>query len=396
MKWLEDRLEIQINSADMMLVLKNLNRQGVYLEEITWIDPLTITGSVLHRDLPAIKQILSSRGDSYTIRRRYGVRNIIRKFWKRPVLSVGVCLLLAIVVTLPTRILFVRVEGNQTVADNLIIESAAKHGIYFGASREKIRSERIKNVLLQELPDLQWIGVNTAGAVAVIQVEERHSNEQPETEGVSYTNIIARKDGIIYSGTVLSGNALFSVGEAVKAGQTLVSGYTDHGLKIVISNAEAEIYAQTKENITLVYPTGYLTKTATSGSMKRYSLQIGKNFINLYKDSGISPIGCDKMYVEKKMVLPGGFTLPISLWVEQITLRKMAVQTAGNTVEHAFLEKLSDSYILQHTVAGEILSRHSTFEAQDGRIEVSSQYICLEMIGQKQNQEFIDYYGENS
>ena len=81
---------------------------------------------------------------------------------------IGLCLLLLLVCILPTRVLFMRVEGNESIPENLILEAAEDCGIRFGASRSAVRSEKVKNGILSRISELQWVGVNTKGCIAVI------------------------------------------------------------------------------------------------------------------------------------------------------------------------------------------------------------------------------------
>ena len=43
-----------------------------------------------------------------------------------------------------------------------------------------IRSEKVKNSLLQRIPQLQWAGINTDGCVAVISVREKTAIKNSE------------------------------------------------------------------------------------------------------------------------------------------------------------------------------------------------------------------------
>ena len=88
----------------------------------------------------------------------------------RPVLLAGLGILFLLAMYLPSRVLFIRVEGNMQIPDRQILAAAEECGIRFGASRREVRSEKVKNALLSSVPQLQWAGVNTAGCVATISV----------------------------------------------------------------------------------------------------------------------------------------------------------------------------------------------------------------------------------
>ena len=135
----------------------------------------------------------------------------------RPVLLGGMGLLLAASLYLPSRVLFIRVEGNSVVDTREILAAAEACGIRFGASRREVRSEKVKNNLLEKVPDLQWAGVNTAGCVATISVRERQITAEEQAEE-AVTHLVAARDGYIVSTTVTQGTPLVQVGQTVRAG----------------------------------------------------------------------------------------------------------------------------------------------------------------------------------
>ena len=114
--------------------------------------------------------------------------------------------------------------------------------------------------------------------------------KKEEVSGI--TSIVALRDGVISDLTVVQGNGVCQVGQAVKKGQLLVSGYTDVGLTIKATQAKAEIYAQTLRNIQMITPSPTSLRGEVSGKKTRYALRIGKKLIKLYKDSGISDGSC--------------------------------------------------------------------------------------------------------
>jgi sporulation protein YqfD len=304
------------------------------------------------------------------------MKNLLR----RPVLVIGLCLLAFLALYLPSRVLFIQVEGNNLIPAKLIMEQAQKYGVTFGANRREIRSEQVKNGLLGAIPQLQWVGVTTEGCVAKIHVRER---SEPELSGQNFavTSIVASRDGVIKSFTAHRGSALCKVGQAVTKGQVLISGYTDCGLSIRADQAEGEIMAQTNRQISAVTPDFQLTKGSIIRSEKKFSLIIGKNRINFYKDSGILDTTCVKMYSENYMTLPGSFYLPVILLTEEWIYYDL---TESETVDaETVLLDFADRYLASQMIAGQILHRS---EAVDGNV-LEGEYACLEMIGQVRYEE---------
>lgn len=371
---------VEITSADISAVLTALVESNIVLHHVQIVSDLTARMVVSRHDFKRLKAILRRRGEVDHIVRRSGIYWGMKNLLRRPILIIGLSLLAFLALYLPSRVLFIQVEGNNLIPAKLVMEQAQKYGVTFGANRREIRSERVKNGLLGAIPQLQWVGVTTEGCVARIHVRERSEPEQPQ-QSFAVTSIVASRDGVIKSFTAHRGSALCKVGQAVTKGQVLISGYTDCGLSIRADRAEGEIMAQTNRQISAVTPDFQLTKGSIIRSEKKFSLIIGKNRINFYKDSGILDTTCVKMYSENYMTLPGSFYLPVILLTEEWIYYDL---TESETVDaETVLLDFADRYLASQMIAGQILHRSETV---DGNV-LEGEYACLEMIGQVRYEE---------
>ena len=379
---------LEIIAADPAFVLSALYGQGIPLTDIRFVDELTVHLQVKRQYAKRVIAYVEKRGEKCKILSQKGL------FWrfygliKRPVLLGGLTFYLLLNVFLPTRIYFFCVEGNQNVPDNLILELASQCGLSFGTERREVRSEKVKNALLGAVPELEWVGINTAGCVATISVRERQTDEEvQQPQGVS--SIVASRDGVVQELTVTGGSAACKPGQAVRAGQVLISGYTDCGLSIRAERAKGEIYATTNRDLTFVMPENSQERGTTTATKKNYSVIIGKNRINFFQGSGILDTSCVKMYEENYLTLPGGFQLPIAIVTETCIYSEKIIPTATPEESSYTMSSLAQSYLRSQMVAGKILTKQEAFSQQDGRICLVGQYECLEMIGRERNEEII-------
>ena len=326
--------------------------------------------------------------------RRGGLYWAFKGFLRRPVLLIGLMIFIALAMYLPSRVLFIQVEGNTTIPTRLILEKSEECGITFGASRRNVRSEKMKNALLEAIPELQWAGINTSGCVATITVRERSiKDDQGVSKGVG--SIVAIRDGVIAECTVTKGTPACKVGQAVKAGEVLVSGYTDCGFCIKATKAEGEVYAFTQRELTVSTPENWQIRGAETRQVKKYAVIIGKNRINFYKDSGILDDRCDKMYKESYITLPGGFQLPVILVTEVWTYHTNDEITLDQERAAATLSNFAQTYLAQHMIAGRILMETENISSEDGTFYLQGNYACHEMIGQVRSEEIIKPDGNN-
>ncbi len=382
---LSGTLLVEVTSAEPERTLNAILQAKISVYHVSQQAELTWCFTIHRKDRKRLESLIRQTGGDLVIRKRQGLYWQIRKLYHRPVLVVLAVLLLSSSVFLPTRILFVRTEGNQQIPAGQILSAAESCGIGFGASRKQVRSEKVKNALLAQLPQLQWAGINTSGCTAVISVRER-TEETGEPEK-PFSNLIATQDGYILSQVILKGTPMFTPGESVMKGQILVSGYTDCGICIRAGRAEGEILAQTARNLTAVMPKACGAVGEIKGRNCQISLLIRKKRINLWKNSRISDTVCGRMYEEYFVSLPGGFRLPIAICIDQY----LEYETSESQIpEEAALEQLqsfSDRYLLQQTVAGQILKKQQRLLDQEGVYRLQSRYTCTEMIGREQEEQ---------
>ena len=385
---LNGMVTFQITSADPAGVLSVLYRRGIPMENVQFVDELTVHFQVQRQHRNAVVTYVEKRGDQWKILSRRGIFWRLQSLMKRPVLVSGLLIFLLLTLFLPTRIYFLRVEGNLVVPEKYILELASQCGICFGAERREVRSEKVKNALLSAIPQLEWVGINTSGCVATISVRERKSGEDAQSpQGVS--SIVAIRDGVVQEVTVTGGSAVCKPGQAVRAGQVLISGYTDCGLSIRAERAKGEIYATTNRRLSFFMQETDTQRGQPTSKEQKYGLIIGKKRINFYEDSGNLDTSCVKMYEENYVTLPGGFQLPIAIVTETWIEYEDSTPTATFEESSQTLSKLAQTYLSGQMVAGRILSKDEIFSQQDGVFLLDVEYGCFEMIGRERNEEII-------
>ena len=380
---------MELTSADIPGALDAVTNEGIILADLNYTTALSVRFRVRRQDAARVQSISEKRGDTLKMIRRLGLYWRVRNLGRHWVLVSGLIFLLILTVWLPTRVFFFRVEGNEKLHSKQILEEAARCGIYFGAERSVVRSERLKNSLLEAIPQLQWAAVNTEGCVAVITVEERQLPEDGKT--LEAGSLVAIRDGIVLEVTAVRGTAMVKPGQAVRAGDVLISGYTDCGGVILHQGADGEVYGRTLHQITAKTPDRRQVRGDCYDKKQKIALVIGKKRINFYEDSGILDTGCVKMYAEYYLTLPGGLTLPVKLLVEtQIRYDLSEDQPDPGNLE-SLLSEQAKHYLQTQMIAGSVLSARAFM---DGCC-YSGEFVCHEMIGRMVYEEIITDYGED-
>lgn len=384
-------VEIKMLSADPEGCLDAFRQAGVSLHHIAFEDPLTVCFRVSHREYPLCRRISRKRCCELKICGYLGWHWTARRFLRRPVLVLVAGMLLALTVFLSGRVLFVEVEGNSTIPDRAVLEAAEACGIRFGAVRREVRSEKMKNRLLQKLPQLQWAGINTSGCRAVISVRERQEEERDSvSEGLRY--VVARRDGVITSCVVTKGNGLCAPGQAVTEGQVLISPYTDCGISLRVSDVRGEIFARTRHSQRAIAPLERRTRQGIGRTRRKITLLIGKKRINFCKGSGIWDGTCDRMYQEYYLTLPGGFRLPAGIAVESVTMWETVDMCLTPDGIKTAVAQYARGQLAAGMICGEILESDLSFRQDPAFLSMDGIYVCSEMIGREITQKI----GENN
>ena len=172
-----------------------------------------------------------------------------------------------------------------------------------------------------------------------------------------------------------TGSSLVTVGQAVREGQILISGSTDLGITTRVDRAEGEVYGLTRRTVEAVLPEKTVQRQETGQVVRKYSLLIGKKYVNFSNDSGILYRTCVKMRTVKYLTLPGGFQLPVALVTD--TYQRCETEEIFREMDQQALEDQARRYVRQQMRSGTILREDSQFTESI----LTVNYECREMIG---------------
>lgn len=372
-------LKISVICPEPESFLWELSKKGITTYDVSRPEGLTLVFNVDSNHWPTLKSVAEKMGCEWKILGRFGMRYFARKLLSRRMLLFGLAFLLFLSIFSSGRIFSVRVEGNDVIPSALIIEAAEAAGLSFGANAGAVRSEELKNRLLEQIDSLEWVGVNTSGCVATIRVRERKRESQPKTAPVGH--IVAAVDGIVDQANVTAGTLLCKIGESVKNGQILITGLQDLGICTRAVAAEGEIYGITRRELQAVLPAEQAKAEPTGQMFEKYSLIIGKKRINLSSDSGILMPGCGKMTERKSLCLFGGITLPVGWTVERYQPAQICKQEREPNASRSILEEACQRYLRAAMISGRVLSCDMYEEDTEDHLFLTAVYDCREMIG---------------
>ena len=373
---------LQVTGASPEWCLQRLAKARVPFHFCGKPDAFTAGIWILRRDEARVTRLVRAAGCECHVEERGGFPAIFGGLQRRLWLPVLLLAAAAAAVIVPKFVFFYTVEGNETVPSAQILRELQELGVGFGTYGPSIKPQELKNQMLLRIPKLQWLTVQQSGMRAVVVVRERPEKE-PVLDRRSPVNVVAARAGVLTRVQAEAGNCLCAPGQAVSAGELLVSAYTDFGFKTQVTAARAEIYAETIRRATCVLPQHRSVKEAKTARRSAVSLLVGRRRITLF-GGGIPEKPCEKETKTYWLTLPGGFSLPLGIAITGIyeyDTKDEILQEAS--VQQSLLGQIQ-TRAQRDMIAGTILDSRCRIQTADGCIRLCATLRCEEMIARMQ------------
>lgn len=317
---------------------------------------------------------------AFTVRivRRRGAPFFLWRIRRRYVLLAGMALCLLLIGVSTLFVWQIDVVGNETVASSEILAALREQGVDIGVCVLDIPQRQVANRMLLELPKLSFITLNTHGSRIEVIVREKVPKPDIYDPDVP-TAVEAGKTGIIEEMTVLEGWAVKAPGDAVEAGEEIISAYVPVGNGAVV-HAAGRVTARTLYEKSAKMPLVKYVKEYTGEKKVKRAVILGGKRINLYFSGGNPYDSCDKITVYERLTLPGGSALPVTLTkVTYEEYRLIRTEFDKDEAERTLESELL--YELEREIGdGSVVNREFETSVADGVMTVTLRAECLEEI----------------
>ena len=366
-------------------------QNGVGFWGLVWLDGQTLELKVARRDARRVRTLAEKVGCEASAKGRKGVPFFLADFRRRYALVIGLVLSLAAAGFLSRFILTVEVSGNETVPSAVILAELSRQGVRPGAYGPGLDLRRISQEALRRIDGLSWMSVNLHGTRAEVLVRERSPAPELRDE-TTPAHIVAAADGILEDMEVLEGQALFREGQAVLAGEVVISGVVDlkepqyatvdAGQRLV--HARGNVWASTYRTLSACIPLEADAKAYTGEEETVWGLTVLGHTFNFFGKGSISTAGYDKMTTTHILTLPGGREMPLALTETEYR----AYETQSAAIETAAAQALLEERLLERLEEligedGSVLSTVFSVREGDGLLTVTLKARCREQIGRE-------------
>lgn len=215
-----------------------------------------------------------------------GLPFYLKKKKRRWLFPIGLVLGAIFLFVLSQFIWKIDVEGNVRYTDDMLYRFLEEQEITFGTLKSSIYAAGLEEAVRDQFSEITWVSVQISGTRMMIMVKE---DDQPKTEVMETDpcHIVSTQEGIVTSIVVRAGETTVKAGDAITAGQILISGevkLTDDGKNVIDVqqvHADGEIYASVSYQYSDRFSLSHGIRTYDGTEAKRYSLVFGNNRISL-------------------------------------------------------------------------------------------------------------------
>ncbi len=384
-RWLhfaEGTVRVQIEAVFPERVMNLMSSHALRFWDVRWESELEFICTMSRRDFKRLRVLTEHQPCRIAVERRRGIPYLAGRAKRRGALVLTL-LLAALVLFFGSFCVWdFEVEGEAGVSEEKILRVLASHGVELGVLAGEIDSEKLRNEVLLELPELSWIAVNVKGFKAYVQVRPRIHAPAVVKEGET-VNIVARRDAVVQKVEPLWGEAVVLSGMTVKEGDLLISGVSHRGgQEVQMLSAAGRVEGRTWYTLRTEVPLTVEEKRYTGEEETAFSLVLGNQRIKIWGNSRYKTAKYDKITHRTKWDLWGLLPLPITTVRETLLFYETEAVSVPPERQQEKAAALLEEYLAECLEAGEgrVLAKLVTATPRQERLQVTLRAECLEQI----------------
>ncbi len=338
-----------------------------------------------------LARICEARGIVLRTEEGRGLPPLLWRYRKRAGIAVGVVLAVMLLVLSGRFVWDVRVSGNSSMTAGEVIAELDACGFGVGSYIPTLKTEELETSVLIASDRISWISIYMDGTVAKVQIVEHKDPSEQEENSSRPANLIAAVDGQIEFVQLYRGNCVVSVGQAVRAGELLVSGVYDSAVEgYRYTRAAGKVMARTEKCFTVEIPLSYEEKVYGEAECQSIVMNFFDFSLKIFKNTGNNGGACDIIKERKSPSLFGVSDLPLSFDV--VTLQPYTLQPATRTHEEALELAYGELETYLSALSGDVqlLRKDVTTEITENALTLTCTLSCIENIAVQSEFEVIE------
>ncbi len=339
----------------------------------------------------ALRPLCRRCGVRLRVRKRGGLPFRLRQLRKRPGLLAGAALAAGLFWFLSGFVWGVEFTGCERTPVNQLAQCARKNGVYLGVRKRELAPRSAANAILNDMPQLSWVSVNTGGCFVQVAVKEGTAKPEPE-KSRELSNMVAAREGEVVHIEAQQGRPEVKLGQVVVKGQLLIAGlyqevpdpYGPQPDKLyqVAGAARGKVIAETYREFTVQAEGAVQEPQEVGREVRLWAEAFG---LRLPLGLWSRPEGEVRTWREESRATLLGVELPLALERETVVRLERRERTlTKEQLKTAALLKLREAQRAALGEEGSVLHETLDFTFAEGRCILSAQCRCRENIGEVQ------------
>ena len=371
---------LQIEGISIARFLKRLTENGVRVEELRRVGPLSVRFRMPANRFFELRKWKKGLPLKIRIVGRSGPAFAVKKLLRRPVLWIGTLVLFAALCWASSRIWSIRIEGAERVDPKEIRTLLKEHGLSVGARPKGPVLITAANDLSARIADAAWIGLDREGITLTVKVVESKLASSKKTRAVP-SDVIADRDGVVTDISVMRGQANVRVGDKVRAGDVLISGTVSYKEETYETSADGIVKAAVLYEAECPVPETIEEIVETDQTEPVRTLRIGPWTLLLQKPS------FERYRLTETRTIPTSDRFPV--YVDETIARELILRERAlseSEAEELALSRAGTLALEQVPRDAAIMNQYGTVRRKDGALVAVVTVTAEEIIGRTEEE----------
>ncbi|MGD9676813.1 MAG: sporulation protein YqfD [Vulcanibacillus sp.] len=310
-RWIRGYVKCNLTGKNIELFINLILNSELEIWDISIIKRGQANFSISVNDYLKIKSFLKRSNTRIHIIEKIGLPFLLNRLKNRLGVLFGIIIFIIIIYLSSSMIWSIDIEGNKTIEESIIYQSLNEIGVSKGIFKKKLpENEYIKEQLMLMLEDISWVGVNREGTKLQITIVEKIKPKEKEIALPS--NIISKKDAVIYKILAEKGISQVKISDRVKRGDILISGIigNEERSEIIAAKGIVQGIVWYKSSITISLKQKW--KEYTGNKYEQNYLVLGNRMIK-FKGYDIIHFEQYQIVNDWKQVYFNNFKLPVGI-----------------------------------------------------------------------------------
>ncbi|MBO2943257.1 sporulation protein YqfD [Paenibacillus sp. F411] len=216
-------LKVSVRGEQLSAFINAITEAGIPVWEMKPTGSASASFKLLLSDFKELRPILKGTGCRTRILERHGLPFRAARLLRRKIFAAGIVVFFALLLLMSSMVWSIRVEGNEKVATEDVLQAAKQEGLYTYQWIFRLKSmDKLSASLAAQLPGTSWVGVERDGTSITIQVVEASVPKKSPLQ--SPRHLVSTADAVVTSIYAEKGLPQVAVNSRVKKGDILISG----------------------------------------------------------------------------------------------------------------------------------------------------------------------------